>query len=103
METVKSSLLEATVKQMAELSDVQLEQMLNPDATPTSNTETVTTKSDEVWFPINVNFPSSSTPTAPAPGALTEEEKRKRLIIVMGALFASLILFLVIMAYKSKK
>ena len=64
-----------------------------------NNSDTMQTKSDNVYFPINVNIPDNNpTPGTPAP--LTEEEKRKRTILIASAVLLVLIVLVVIVTRK---
>lgn len=64
-----------------------------------NNSDTMQTKSDNVYFPINVNIPdNNTTPGTTAP--LTEEEKRKRTILIASAVLLVLIVLVVIATRK---
>lgn len=67
-------------------------------ASSINNSDTMQTKSDSYSFPVNINLPDNTAPGTNAP--LTEDEKRKRTILIASAVLLVLIVLVVIATRK---
>jgi hypothetical protein len=79
--------------------------LLNPEEnedpeTPVDEPGNVQTKSD-TYFPININLPAQDQPTTNTTVPLTEEQKRKRMMIILGSLFVAVLILVIVMAIRN--
>lgn len=84
--------------------DILLEpETVNEDPTdPIVEEPNVQTKSD-TYFPININLPAQEQPTTNTAVPLTEEQKRKRMMIILGSLFIAILILVIVLAVRNSK
>jgi hypothetical protein len=81
-------------------ANIPAEKINNPLPLVAESIETTTPTTKDAWFPVTLNLPGANTQTPEQTAQALEEEKRRRMLWIGGAVLTALILLTVALAMR---